>query len=113
MSEPAPGGKANRVESWLEDMRINAEAIERYTSGITQQNFIDDEMRQDAVVRRIEIIGEAADRIIKAIPDYESAVPNLPLRIAKRYPEFAHSRISTRLPKADLADGDARHSKFA
>ncbi len=83
MSADVPGNKASRLEAWLDDMLVNAEAIERYTAGVTQQEFMADEMRQDAVIRRIEVIGEAADRIMKAIPDYQTSFPDLPLRIAK------------------------------
>ena len=83
MNDELASTKSARLESWLGDMLTNAEAIERYVNGITQQEFLLDEMRQDAVVRRIEIIGEAADRIMKAIPDYAATFPDLPLRIAK------------------------------
>jgi uncharacterized protein with HEPN domain len=34
--------------------------IGRYTSGLTYEKFLDDTMVQDAVVRNLEIIGEAA-----------------------------------------------------
>ena len=51
------------VDEWLDDMRSSAEAIERYIDGITEERFTQEEMRQDAVVRRLEMIGEAADRI--------------------------------------------------
>lgn len=41
------------------------EYIEKYTGEITKEEFLEDEKTQDAVIRRIEIIGEG----IKNIPE--------------------------------------------
>ena len=41
------------------------EQIEKYTGELTKEEFMSDEKTQDAVIRRIEIIGEA----IKNIPE--------------------------------------------
>lgn len=71
------------VLACLRDIRDSAEAIELYVEGITEARFRTDTMRQDAVVRRIEVIGEAADRIIKADPNYAISLPGLPLAAAK------------------------------
>ena len=72
------------VDEWLDDMRSSAEAIERYIDGITEERFTQEEMRQDAVVRRLEMIGEAADRIMKAEPDFQKTLPGIALVEAKR-----------------------------
>lgn len=37
--------------------------IEKYTADITKQEFLEDEKTQDAVIRRIEITGEAIKNI--------------------------------------------------
>lgn len=71
------------VVTCLEDLRSAAEAIERYTSGTTLDQFRPDEMRQDAVVRRIEIMGEAADRLMRADANHQANFPDLPLRDIK------------------------------
>jgi uncharacterized protein with HEPN domain len=54
------------------------EAIDRiahYTSGLTRDGFLADRMRMDAVVRNLEILGEAAQRMSeetrKRMPDIE------------------------------------------
>jgi len=39
-------------------------------------------MRQDAVIRRLEIIGEAAGRIMKSDRRFAETLPELPLREA-------------------------------
>ena len=59
------------------------ELIERYTRGITREQFLQNAEKQDAVVRRIEIIGEAADRLMKADCDYGRNFPDLELRDIK------------------------------
>lgn len=38
-------------------------AIERYLSGVTEEHFYSSEEKQDLVVRRLEIIGEATKNI--------------------------------------------------
>ncbi len=51
------------------------EAIERYMSGITKENFNILEEKQDSVIRRIEVIGEAT----KSIPeDFKKENPTIP-----------------------------------
>jgi uncharacterized protein with HEPN domain len=46
----------------VEDIWESIEKIERYTEGMTQADFQSDEKTTDAVVRNLEIIGEAAGR---------------------------------------------------
>lgn len=41
----------------------NIEKIESFTKGISRENLISDELKQYAVVRALEIIGEAAKNI--------------------------------------------------
>ena len=47
----------------LEDMLDAAKKIQKYTLGLTQESFIEDDKTIDAVIRNFEIIGEAANRI--------------------------------------------------
>ena len=44
----------------VEDISEAIERIQRYTRGISYEAFLQDTMVQDAVVRNLEIIGEAA-----------------------------------------------------
>ena len=49
--------------------------IERYVSALTEGQFLEDERTSDAVVRNLEIIGEAASRL----PDvYRSTAGHVP-----------------------------------
>jgi hypothetical protein len=44
----------------LDDIRASIERIQRYTAGLDEGSFLADEKTIDAVVRNLEIIGEAA-----------------------------------------------------
>lgn len=52
---------------FLTDILKCIEKIESYISGITYKEFIKDEKTKDAVVRNLEIIGEAANQVSKEI----------------------------------------------
>jgi uncharacterized protein with HEPN domain len=60
---------------YLQDIIISIEAIERYLSDITEDDFMTNQMLQDAVIRRFEIIGEASSHITQELkansPDIE------------------------------------------
>jgi len=54
--------------------------IEEYVEGVTKDEFFMSTQLQDAIIRRIEIIGEA--------------VKNLPAEIKKRYPDIAWKDVA-------------------
>lgn len=58
------------------------ERIGRYTDDIDQNSFLQDEMAQDAVIRNLEIIGEASHNIERDYPEFAAAHPELPLAFA-------------------------------
>jgi uncharacterized protein with HEPN domain len=70
-----------RIEDYLQHI---AEAIDRitgYIQGIDDAAALErDHKIQDAVIRNIEIIGEAANKIQKQAPDFVAAHPSLPWR---------------------------------
>ena len=53
------------VEVLLEDMREAAARIQEYTKGLSEDAFLKDRRTTDAVVRNVEIIGEAAGLLPK------------------------------------------------
>ncbi|GAA4407555.1 DUF86 domain-containing protein [Nibrella viscosa] len=60
---------------YLEDILAAIVKIQQYTAGVSIKQFEEDSMRQDAIIRNLEIIGEAA----KHIPDHvKTAFPNVP-----------------------------------
>jgi uncharacterized protein with HEPN domain len=48
---------------YLEDILEAAEKIEHYLKGVFFQEFAEDSMRVDVVLRNLEVIGEAVKRI--------------------------------------------------
>ena len=49
--------------------------IEEYTKGMSENEFLSNSMAHDAVVRQIEIIGEAARSISKEFQEKHSKLP--------------------------------------
>ncbi len=47
----------------LEDIWESVEKIERYVSGLNHDAFVKDDKTTDSVVRNLQIIGEAANRL--------------------------------------------------
>lgn len=57
-----------RLEDYLAHIAEAIERIKRYTETQTKFEFLNDSLVQDAVVRNLEIIGEASNNIEKNIP---------------------------------------------
>ncbi|WP_215883812.1 HepT-like ribonuclease domain-containing protein [Acidithiobacillus sulfurivorans] len=55
--------KAMRVPDYLGHILKAIERIDRYTADMDEVAFLSNELVQDAVIRNIEIIGEAANNI--------------------------------------------------
>ncbi len=63
------------MKVFLEDILESIEKIEEYTASIDEENFYENTIIQDAVLRRLEIIGEA----VKNIPDdFRGKYPDVP-----------------------------------
>ncbi len=54
---------SRRDWDYLEDMRVAIERIQRYLTSLSRAEFEQDEKTQDAVIRNLEIIGEAAKNV--------------------------------------------------
>ena len=54
---------------YLEDMLNSAAKVSRYTAGMSFEDFLADERTLDAVVRNLEIIGEAAKNVPPEVRD--------------------------------------------
>jgi uncharacterized protein with HEPN domain len=68
------------VRLYLEDMRDCCRKIMRYTQGMTRHTFASDEKTFDAVMRNLEITGEA----VRHIPD----------QLRNRYPDVEWRKIA-------------------
>jgi uncharacterized protein with HEPN domain len=59
----------------LDDITAACLRIEQYTKGLTFEQFREDDMRMDAVVRNLEVIGEAAKKLPS---ESRAAMPEVP-----------------------------------
>jgi uncharacterized protein with HEPN domain len=60
---------------YLQDILESILNIEQYISDITEQEFIQNQEKQDAVIRRLEIIGEAVKKVPEEIKNEFDNVP--------------------------------------
>lgn len=68
------------VKLFLHDILECIEKIERYTRNLNFEDFIKNDMVVDAVIRNLEIIGEA--------------VKNIPPEVRSKYPEIPWKQIA-------------------
>ncbi len=69
-----------RLLDYLKHIIEAVERIERYTDDMVELTFLQDELVQDAVIRNIEVIGEASNNIRNHYPDFADENQQLPLR---------------------------------
>jgi uncharacterized protein with HEPN domain len=71
-----------RLQDYLAHIIQATQRIHHYTEDIDEVGFLDNELVQDAVIRNIEIIGEASNNIDKYHQDFAKLHPELPLVFA-------------------------------
>jgi uncharacterized protein with HEPN domain len=64
-----------RDDAFLLDMLLAARRVLKYAQGLDFQRFENDEVLQDAIVRRIQIIGEAARKISQEFKEEHPEIP--------------------------------------
>jgi len=60
---------------YINDIRESIKQIEEYLQGVSEEEFKKDKKLQDAVIRRLEIIGEASRNIPRALKEKNKQVP--------------------------------------
>jgi len=65
----------DKTISYLYDIKIACDRIQEFTKGMDLNKFANDFMCQDAVIRRIEIIGEASSKIDTTYQDNHPEIP--------------------------------------
>jgi uncharacterized protein with HEPN domain len=71
-----------RVPQYLQHIIEAIERIEHYTAALNEAEFLDNTMAQDAVIRNVEIIGEACRNVERHHPDFATKHPQIPWGIA-------------------------------
>jgi uncharacterized protein with HEPN domain len=64
-----------RDDAYLLDMLLAARKVRDFTQAVSWERFQSDELMQNAVMRQIQIIGEAARKVS---PQYQQARPEIP-----------------------------------
>jgi uncharacterized protein with HEPN domain len=72
---------SNRVYDYLGHILQAIEKIQRHTADIDEVGFLNSELIQDAVVRNLEVIGEAANNILRADSEYSACHPEVPWQV--------------------------------
>ena len=70
--------KALRLADYIQHIGDAIARVQRYTRGKSKAAFIGDEQLQDAVVRNLEIIGEAARNISQHAPAFTQQNTQIP-----------------------------------
>ena len=68
----------SRDNAYLRDVLDSARAIRGYLQGLERGQFEASQEKQDAVIRRFEIMGEAARHLS---PEAKAALPQIPWRL--------------------------------
>jgi uncharacterized protein with HEPN domain len=66
-----------RVREYLEHSVQAAVNITDYTAGMNQASYLQDRKTQDAVIRNLEVIGEACNNIRRHHPEFASTHSNI------------------------------------
>jgi uncharacterized protein with HEPN domain len=67
----------------LQDIAEWGARLQRHLRGMTRDRFETDELAQDAAIRCIEVLGEAATRLLELMPELERDYPELELQAAR------------------------------
>lgn len=101
----------------LEDIRTSIGKIQRYITGLDEVSFLADEKTTDAVIRNLEIIGEAAKQLPADFRSRHSAIPwaqiaGLRNRIVHNYAgidlKLVWHILQTAIPKLALQIADLK-----
>jgi uncharacterized protein with HEPN domain len=74
--------QAQRIADYVAHILTAISRIESYVSSFDEISFLRETIVQDAVIRNLEIIGEACRNIERADPGFPTAHPELPLSTA-------------------------------
>lgn len=71
-----------RLPDYLGHILEAIERIQHYVDDMDEVGFLNSRLVQDAVIRNLEVIGEASRNIERVHPEFAAAHPELPLALA-------------------------------
>lgn len=71
-----------RLPDYLGHILEAIERIHTYVEDVDEVGFLSSKIVQDAVIRNLEVIGEASRNIERVHPEFSAANPELPLALA-------------------------------
>ena len=71
-----------RLPDYLGHILEAIERIQHYVDDMDEVRFLNSKLVQDAVIRNLEVIGEASRNIERVHPEFAAAHPELPLALA-------------------------------
>lgn len=71
-----------RLPDYLGHILEAIERIQAYVADVDEVGFLSSKLVQDAVIRNLEVIGEASRNIERVHPEFAAAHPELPLALA-------------------------------
>ncbi len=66
------------AKDFLQHILEAADRVLSYTAGMGRKEFSGDTMVQDAVIRNVEILGEATNNLLEAAPGIGARYPSIP-----------------------------------
>ena len=98
------------IKLYLQDIRESILAIEEYIQNLTEDEFYSNRQVQDAIIRRLEIIGEAVKNVDD---DFRNRYPQIPWKkIAGMRDIIAHEYFGVKLDRVwDVVRKDLPHIK--
>lgn len=70
------------LQDYLEHIQRAISRIQSYLQDIDHASFLENEEKQDAVIRNLEVLGKAAGNIQRYFPDFTAKHPDFPLKAA-------------------------------
>jgi len=67
-----------RAKDFLRHMLEATELMQVYMRGKTYKDFLEDQFFQDAVIRRIDVLGQAAKYVLEEAPHAAARFPDIP-----------------------------------
>ncbi len=96
---------------YLEDILDSISKIEEYTKGLAWESFQEDVEKQDAVIRRFEIIGEAARKLENSFRETYSQIPWEEMVRFRNILIHNYSNIELEIIWEVIRDGDLAKAK--